>query len=94
LRPLAEWLALHESVHAKSIDLDLGRVGAVADRLRLRPVPYRVITVGGTNGKGSTVAHLVALLGAVGERTGAFTSPHLVRYNERIRIDGCEADDA
>jgi dihydrofolate synthase/folylpolyglutamate synthase len=93
VRTLAEWLELHESVHPKSIDLDLQRVGAVADRLALRPVPYRVITVGGTNGKGSTVAHLSALLGALGTRTGVFTSPHLVRYNERIRIDGNEVSD-
>jgi dihydrofolate synthase/folylpolyglutamate synthase len=93
VRTLAEWLELQESVHAKSIDLDLVRVGAVADELLLRPVPYPVITVGGTNGKGSTVAHLVALLGALGVRTGAFTSPHLLRYNERIRIDGCEVSD-
>ena len=93
MRTLAEWLELHESVHPKSIDLDLQRVGAVADRLALRPVPYRVITVGGTHGKGSTVAHLSALLGALGTRTGAFTSPHLVRYNERIRVDGNEVSD-
>ena len=94
MRTLAEWLELHESVHPKSIDLDLARVGQVADALALRPVPYPVITVGGTNGKGSTVAHLVALFAALGVRTGAFTSPHLLRYNERIRIDGGEAGDA
>jgi dihydrofolate synthase / folylpolyglutamate synthase len=94
VRTLAEWLALHESAHAKSIDLDLARVGEVADELALRPVPYRVITVGGTNGKGSIVAHLATLLGEMGMRTGAFTSPHLLRYNERIRIDGGEAGDA
>lgn len=94
MRTLRQWLELQESVHPKSIDLDLARVGHVADALGLRPVPYPVITVGGTNGKGSTVAHLVALLSALGLRTGAFTSPHLVRYNERIRIDGREAEDA
>jgi dihydrofolate synthase / folylpolyglutamate synthase len=94
MRTLSEWLELQESVHPKSIDLDLARVGHVADALALRPVPYPVITVGGTNGKGSTVAHLVALFFALGLRTGAFTSPHLVRYNERIRIDGREVEDA
>jgi len=94
VRTLAEWLELHDAVHPKSIDLDLARVGKVADALALRPVPYPVITVGGTNGKGSTVAHLVALFDALGVRTGAFTSPHLVRYNERIRIGGEEAGDA
>ena len=94
MRTLSEWLELQESVHPKSIDLDLARVAQVADVLGLRPVPYAVITVGGTNGKGSTVAHLVALCAALGVRTGAFTSPHLLRYNERIRIAGREADDA
>ena len=94
MRTLAEWLQLHESVHPKSIDLDLARVGEVASTLGLLPVPYPVITVGGTNGKGSTVAHLVALFSALGMRTGAFTSPHLLRYNERIRIDAAEASDA
>ena len=93
MRTLAEWLELHESVHAQSIDLDLDRVGRVADELSLRPVPYPVITVGGTNGKGSTAAHLAALLAALGVRAGAFTSPHLLRYNERIRIDGAEVSD-
>jgi dihydrofolate synthase/folylpolyglutamate synthase len=88
VRTLAEWLELHESVHAKSIDLGLGRVGEVAEALALTPVSYPVITVGGTNGKGSTVAHLGALLRALGVRAGAFTSPHLLSYNERIRIDG------
>jgi dihydrofolate synthase/folylpolyglutamate synthase len=94
VRTLAEWLELHESVHAKSIDLGLDRVGEVAAALSLLPVAYPVITVGGTNGKGSTVAHLAALLHALGVRAGAFTSPHLVNYNERIRIDGAAVRDA
>lgn len=94
MRTLAEWLELHESVHAKSIDLGLGRVGAVAKALSLLPVSYPVITVAGTNGKGSTVAHLASLLHALGVRAGAFTSPHLVSYNERIRIDGAAVSDA
>jgi dihydrofolate synthase/folylpolyglutamate synthase len=94
VRTLAEWLELHESVHAKSIDLGLGRVGEVAARLALIPVSYPLITVGGTNGKGSTVAHLIALLHALGVNAGAFTSPHLLNYNERIRIDGCAVPDA
>jgi dihydrofolate synthase / folylpolyglutamate synthase len=94
VRTLAEWLELQESVHTKSIDLGLGRVGEVAAALSLLPVAYPVITVGGTNGKGSTVAHLAALLHALGVRAGVFTSPHLVNYNERIRIDGAAAPDA
>ena len=94
MRTLAEWLELHESVHAKSIDLGLARIGAVAAALSLLPVAYPVITVAGTNGKGSTVAHLAALLRALGVHAGAFTSPHLINYNERIRIDGAAVHDA
>ena len=93
-RTLAEWLALQEQVHARSIDLGLGRVGTVAATLGLDRPRYRVITVGGTNGKGSTVATLEALLLAQGLRVGALTSPHLLRYNERIRCCGREATDA
>ena len=94
MRSLAEWLEQQEKSHPSVIDLDLSRVRAVAQRLELLPPSYRVVTVAGTNGKGSTVAFLDALLRAFGKRTGRFTSPHLVRYNERICVDGVEADDA
>ena len=94
MRTLAEWLRLQESVHPQSIDMGLERVGSVARTLGVAAPPFPVITVGGTNGKGSVVAHLAALLGALGARTGMFTSPHLLRYNERIRIDGSEVADA
>lgn len=93
-RSLAEWLALQEAAHPKSIDLGLARVGAVARRLGIDRPQCAVITVGGTNGKGSTVAHLEALWLAAGRSVGLFTSPHFLRYNERIRIDGVEAEDA
>lgn len=93
MRSLAEWLALQESVHPRSIDLGLERVSAVARSLGLAAPAFPVITVGGTNGKGSVAAHADALLRALGARTGLFTSPHLVRYNERIRIQGAEAGD-
>jgi dihydrofolate synthase/folylpolyglutamate synthase len=93
-RSLAEWLALQEAVHPKSIDLGLARVAAVARRLAIDRPKSAVITVGGTNGKGSTVAHLEALWLAAGRSVGLFTSPHFLRYNERIRINGIEADDA
>ena len=93
-RSLDEWLALQEAAHPKSIDLGLTRVAAVARRLGLERPSSPVITVGGTNGKGSTVAHLEALLLAAGRSVGLFTSPHFLRYNERIRIEGAEADDA
>lgn len=93
MRTLEEWLALQESVHPKSIDMGLARVGSVARTLDLDRPSSRVITVGGTNGKGSTVAHLEAILRAAGASTGMFTSPHFIRYNERIRLDGVEVED-
>ncbi|HUN75030.1 MAG TPA: bifunctional tetrahydrofolate synthase/dihydrofolate synthase [Steroidobacteraceae bacterium] len=91
---LAEWLERQESVHARSIDLGLERVARVARALEIDRPPFRVVTVAGTNGKGSTVAWLDSVLRASGYRTGALTSPHLLRYNERVRIDGAQASDA
>lgn len=93
MRTLAEWLTLQESVHPKSIDLGLARVSTVAQALGVSAVEFPVITVGGTNGKGSIVAHLEALLGGLGARTGRFTSPHFLRYNERIRVAAQEVSD-
>lgn len=91
---LADWLERLEKQHPRAIDLGLERVRDVHARLGLqRPVP-QVITVGGTNGKGSTVAFIEAIARAAGLRVGAYTSPHLLAYNERIRIDGVDADDA
>jgi dihydrofolate synthase/folylpolyglutamate synthase len=94
LRTLAQWLAFQESVHPKTIDMGLTRVTSVARTLGLHKPSSRVITVGGTNGKGSTAAHLEALLRAGGASTGMFTSPHFIRYNERIRVGGVEVEDA
>src|SRR2546429_1172172 len=93
MRTLAEWLTLQESVHPKSIDMELTRVAAVARALGIAEPAFAVVTVGGTNGKGSTVAHLAALLAALGASTGMFTSPHFIRYNERIRVNGAEVAD-
>jgi dihydrofolate synthase/folylpolyglutamate synthase len=90
---LVEWLAYLEALHPATIDLGLDRVAAVRDSLGLRP-PFPIITVGGTNGKGSTCALLESCLRCAGYRTGLYTSPHLLRYNERVRIDGRQADDA
>jgi dihydrofolate synthase/folylpolyglutamate synthase len=94
---LAGWLARQERSHPSAIDLGLARVREVALRLGLLTpggaARHRTFTVGGTNGKGSTVAFLDALLRGSGRRTGRFTSPHLNRYNERICIDGVEARD-
>ena len=90
---LAEWLAHLERLHPKSIALGLERVAAVRRALQLTP-DFPVITVGGTNGKGSTCAYLEAMLTHGGYRTGCYTSPHFVRYNERVRIGQREAGDA
>jgi dihydrofolate synthase/folylpolyglutamate synthase len=93
LRTLDDWLTLQESVHPKTIDMGLARVAAVARALGVDKPACPVITVGGTNGKGSTVVHLDAFLRAAGASTGMFTSPHFIRYNERIRVDGVEVGD-
>lgn len=90
---LAQALAFQQTVHGSSIELGLTRVRAVAERLGLCEPRCPSIIVGGTNGKGSTATMLAALLQACGHRVGLFTSPHLLRYNERIRIDGVEAGD-
>ena len=91
---LDDWLRWQETLHPKAIDLSLDRVRTVLRRLRPEPPAYPVITVGGTNGKGSCVAMLDAILRAAGYQVGAYTSPHLLRYNERIQINGAAADDA
>lgn len=91
---LEQWLTWQETLHPKIIDLGLERVKRVAQRLGLASPSHRVITVGGTNGKGSSVAFLETILRAAGYRVGTYTSPHLLRYNERIRIDGQAVDDA
>ncbi|WP_222519251.1 bifunctional folylpolyglutamate synthase/dihydrofolate synthase [Spiribacter salinus] len=92
--PLEDWLRWLEGVHPQEIDLGLARISAVADRLGLRDVGMPIITVAGTNGKGSTVACLEAMYTAAGQQPGSYTSPHILRYNERIRIGGVPVDDA
>jgi len=92
MRTLAEWLAFIERQHPQAIALGLDRVRDVFERMNVR-LQIPVITVGGTNGKGSTCALLEAILRAAGYRTGLYTSPHLVRYNERVRISGVELED-
>ncbi|MFY2764112.1 bifunctional tetrahydrofolate synthase/dihydrofolate synthase [Arenimonas sp. MALMAid1274] len=93
-RTLSQWLEYQQAVHPKSIDMGLERVGEVARRLGVGRAGRHVVTVAGTNGKGSTVAFLEAIARAAGLRVGAYTSPHLLRYNERVRVDGVDADDA
>jgi len=93
-RSLAEWLAYQERVNVHSIELGLERVRAVWQRMGAAAPARQAITVAGTNGKGSTVALLEAILAAAGKRVGSFVSPHLLRYNERVRVAGQEASDA
>ena len=98
---LADWLAWQETLHPARIELRLERVKAIWTRMAPDlglgddsfRLPCPVITVGGTNGKGSCVAYLDAWYRAAGYRCCAYTSPHLLRYNERVRIDGAEASD-
>lgn len=90
---LAEWLRWQEGLHVRDIDLGLERCRSVAERMGLLSPRYPVVTVAGTNGKGSTVAMIEAVFRHAGHRVATYTSPHLLRYNERIRIDGVPADD-
>lgn len=88
--PLATWLSYLEHLHTKTIDLGLIRVRAVAETLGvLQPAPF-IFTVAGTNGKGTTCGTLERILIAAGYRVGVYSSPHLIRYTERVRIQGQE----
>jgi dihydrofolate synthase/folylpolyglutamate synthase len=87
MNTLSDWLAHCERLHPKNIDMGLERVRQVAERMALR-LDCPVITVAGTNGKGSTCAMLEAILGQAGYRTGVYTSPHLVHFEERLRLQG------
>ncbi len=91
--PLADWLDYQLRLHPQTIEFGLERVGEVWRRMGAPTPAKTVITVGGTNGKGSTVTFLEAMLRAQGLRVGAYTSPHLQHYGERVRIDGWEATD-
>ncbi|MEY8711442.1 bifunctional tetrahydrofolate synthase/dihydrofolate synthase [Mangrovibacter phragmitis] len=92
--PLATWLSYLENLHTKTIDLGLERVAKVADTMGVRkPAPF-VFTVAGTNGKGTTCRMLETTLIAAGYRVGVYSSPHLIRYTERVRIQGQELDAA
>lgn len=87
MNTLSDWLAHCERLHPKTIDMGLDRVKAVARRMDLN-LNCPVITVAGTNGKGSTCAMLESVLGQAGYRTGVYTSPHLVHFEERLRLRG------
>lgn len=93
LTTLADWLSYLEGLHPSTIEMGLGRVSQVASRLlNLDNLPP-VITVTGTNGKGSTVMSMEAIALAHGQRVGTYTSPHLLRYNERVRINAESVSD-
>ncbi|MCE5986423.1 MULTISPECIES: bifunctional tetrahydrofolate synthase/dihydrofolate synthase [unclassified Pseudomonas] len=92
-RSLGEWLAYLEQLHPSAIDMGLERSQKVLARLALGKLAQRVVTVTGTNGKGSTCAFVASLLQAQGLKVGVYSSPHLLRYNERVLIDGQEASD-
>ena len=89
---LSDWLRYLESIHATAIDMSLERVREVADRLGLALSGVKFV-VGGTNGKGSTCAMLEAILLAAGYKVGLYTSPHLIDFNERARVNGQIATD-
>ena len=88
-----EWLNWIATIHFSEMELGLDRVKKVANRLGVLSPPCPVIIVGGSNGKGSTVAGLESIYRAAGYHVGAFTSPILFKHNEYVRIDGCDATD-
>lgn len=85
---LDQWLDWLETIHPVAVDMGLDRAAAAADQLNLRPVTIPIITVAGTNGKGSTVTMLSAIYSEAGYRVGSYTSPHIDNFCERIRING------
>jgi len=92
-RTLGEWLAYLEQLHPSAIDMGLDRAREVTNRMGLQKPAPRVVTVTGTNGKGSTCAFVASLLRTQGLKVGVYSSPHLLRYNERVQIDGVEVSD-
>lgn len=92
--PLATWLSYLESLHSTTIDLGLERIRQVAQQLALQKPAPLVITVAGTNGKGTTCRTLETILLQAGYRVGVYSSPHLLRYTERVRVQGQELDEA
>ena len=93
LDTLEDWLNWLETLHPKEIELGLERIRCVLGELSLVKLPFRTIIIGGTNGKGSCVAMLDSIYRCAGYQVGTFTSPHLWRFNERIRFDGQEICD-
>ncbi len=92
-RSLADWLVWQEQLNPRAIELGLARSRTVADRLGLLPPACITATIGGTNGKGSSATLAAGIWQAAGYKVGRYLSPHLLRYNERIAIDGVDASD-
>ncbi|HEY0841746.1 bifunctional tetrahydrofolate synthase/dihydrofolate synthase [Methylotenera sp.] len=92
-KDLSAWLKYIEQLHPSAIEMGLGRIKKVADRLALKPT-FKIITVAGTNGKGSTCTMLSQIYQHAGYRVGCYTSPHILRYNERVQVNGQEVNDA
>lgn len=90
---LDDWLCYLEQIHPANIEMGLERVQNVADKMGLIHTPSKVILIAGTNGKGTTAQCLEKLLLSQGYSVGTYASPHLIRYNERVRINGAELDD-
>ncbi|MEE9355641.1 MAG: folylpolyglutamate synthase/dihydrofolate synthase family protein [Methylococcaceae bacterium] len=94
LRTLADWLDWQDILHPRRIDMGLERIKQVYQRLVVQPKPIVSILIGGTNGKGSCVAFFESIVIKQGYKVGAFTSPHIIKYNERIKINGvCVSDE-
>ncbi len=93
-RSLVDWLSYLEQIHPVNIDMGLTRVGEVARRMGLTRLPGKVLTVAGTNGKGSSCAMAASILMAAGYRVGVYSSPHLLRFTERVRVNGQELADS
>lgn len=94
LKTLDDWLIWQENLHESVIDLGLERIAVVYNKLFPNGVPFHVITIGGTNGKGSTIAFIDSVYNQSEYKVGRFTSPHLIDYNERFAINGKLASDA
>lgn len=92
-RSLSEWVQIVEGLHPKNIEMGLDRIRVVKERMGIR-FDCPVITVGGTNGKGSTSAMLQTIYREAGYKTGLYSSPHIHFFNERMKIDGKMVDDA
>ncbi|MCG7548553.1 bifunctional tetrahydrofolate synthase/dihydrofolate synthase [Pseudoalteromonas sp. Of7M-16] len=90
---LDDWLCYLEQLHPANIEMGLERVAQVANNIHLLDTPSKIILIGGTNGKGTTARCMEAMLLAQGYSVGTYASPHLIRYNERVRINGQELED-